>query len=98
MQSKIGQEVQGFFFFKDIGSLISSMINAVIIVAAIAALIYLVSAGLSWITSGGDKAKTEAAQKQITNAIIGLVLVVAAFAIFVTLKTFLGLDEAITTN
>lgn len=96
--SNIGGQVEDFFQFTDLGSLITAMINAVIIIGAIAALIYLVSAGLNWITSGGDKAKTESAQKQITNAIIGLIILVAAFAIFNTLITFLGIDEAIITN
>ena len=98
MQSNIDYQVTGFFRFTDLGSLVSAMVTAVIVIGALAALIYLVQAGLHWITSGGDPKKLDETQKQITNAIIGLIIVVAAYAIFVVIKSFLGLDEAIRTN
>ncbi len=97
MQSNIDNQVTGFFRFTDLGSLVSAMVSAVIVVAALASLLYLIQGGLNWITSGGDKGKLETAQKHITNAIIGLVIIVASFAIFLTVKSFLGLDQAITT-
>lgn len=97
MESNIGSEAQDFFAFTDIGTLMPRLIDAAIIAGALAALIYFIMGGITWITSGGDAKKTEEAQKHLTNAVIGLVIVVAAFAIFQVVKSFLGLDQAITT-
>ena len=69
--------------------------KALVIVGGLAFLIYFILGGLQWITSGGDKAKVEQAQKQITNGLTGLIIVVAAYAVFVLIKNFLGLNQAL---
>jgi len=76
-----------------IGNLISGLVNAAVVIGALAAFLYLVLGGFQWITSGGDKAKTEEAQKKITNAIIGLVIIAAAYAIITVVTQFLGLGD-----
>jgi hypothetical protein len=50
------------------------------------ALIYLLQGALSWITSGGDKENVKKAQDKIQAAIIGVIVIVAALAIIVTLE------------
>lgn len=75
----------------DLGAIISGLVNAAIVIGALAAFMYLVLGGFQWITAGGDKAKTEEAQKKITNAIIGLVIIVAAWAIINVVTNFLGI-------
>ena len=95
MQSNLKSQTQGFFAFQDVGVLISTLVDVLIIIAALAALIYFILGGLQWITSGGDKAKVEQAQKQITNGLTGLIIVVAAYAVFVLIKNFLGLNQAL---
>lgn len=52
-----------------------------LIVVIIAALFYLVWAGIRWIQSSGDPQKVEAARMQIVYAIIGLVVAFLSFAI-----------------
>ena len=44
-------------------------------------ILQFITAGLKWLTSGGDQKSIEAAQKQITNSLIGLVIVVSAIFI-----------------
>ena len=95
MQSNLKSQTQSFFAFQDVGVLISTLVDILIIIAALAALIYFILGGLQWITSGGDKAKIEQAQKQITNGLTGLIIVVAAYAVFVLIKNFLGLNQAL---
>lgn len=65
-----------------IGSTIGRLINWVIIVAGLLMLLYLLLGALEWITSSGEKEKLEKAQNKITQAIIGLLVVVVALAIF----------------
>ncbi len=79
--------------FTDLGKLISDGIGAAIVISAVLALIYIVWGGISWITSGGDKTALEGARARITNAIVGLIVVVASYAIFVLVTQFIGLDS-----
>jgi cytochrome c biogenesis factor len=80
------------FHIQNIGTLISSVANILLIVAAIAAFLFLVLGGLQWITSGGDKAGMEQARNKITHAIVGLIIVAAAYAIMLLVSNFLGLN------
>jgi len=83
----------GDFKINDIGFLISSVANILLIVAAIAAFLFLVLGGLQWITSGGDKSGMEQARNKITHAIVGLIIVAAAYAIMLLVSNFLGLGN-----
>src|SRR3990170_5645008 len=73
-----------------IGNIISAIIILVLIVAALIFFFMLVLGGIKYITSGGDKGKTEEARGQITAALIGLVIVFAAWAIVNLVSIFFG--------
>lgn len=72
-------------------NIISSSITLVLIVAAIVFFFMLVLGGIRWITSGGDKGQTEAARSQITAALVGLVIVFAAWAIIQLIGSLFGI-------
>lgn len=76
----------------DIGKLISALVGTVIIIAALLAFLYLILGGIKWITSGGDKAGMEEARNKITHAIVGLIIVGAAWAIMTLVQNFLGVQ------
>jgi hypothetical protein len=76
----------------DVGQLISAMVGTLLIISALLAFIYLILGGIQWITSGGDKAGMEAARNKITHAIVGLIIVGAAWAIMVLVQNFLGVS------
>lgn len=48
--------------------------------------------GVTWILSGGDKAGVEASRGRITNALVGLVLLLSTFAVVKLVETFFGID------
>jgi len=75
-----------------IPNLISALIRLTVVVAAIVFFFILVIGGIRWIASGGDKAQTEAARNQITAALVGLVIVFAAWAIVALINTFFHID------
>ena len=75
---------------ENLGQLISAAVGALLIIAALLAFFYLILGGIQWITSGGDKAGMEAARNKITHAIVGLVIVGAAWAIMILVQNFLG--------
>ncbi len=74
----------------DVGQLISAVVGTLLIIAALLAFFYLILGGIQWITSGGDKAGMEAARNKITHAIVGLIIVGAAWAIMLLVQNFLG--------
>lgn len=76
----------------DIGKLISAAVSLLMMLAALVAFLFLILGGIQWITSGGDKANMEAARNKITHAIVGLIIVGAAWAIMTLVSNFLGVN------
>lgn len=77
-------------FANNFGDLINGVLSFVMVVAALLVFMYLIWGGIEWITSGGDKGKTENARNKITSAVIGLVVVAASYAILSLALNFLG--------
>lgn len=80
-----------FSIVTNLGSYVSAIVGLFLIVASIATIIYLVWGGINWITAGSDKGKVEEARTRLTNAIIGLTIVAASWAVFLILNYFFGL-------
>lgn len=83
--------------FERLGSLhvsgvVSAAIRLLLVVAALISFIFLVIGGIKWITSGGDKEGTAKAQSTITAALIGLLIVFAAWAIIRLIQVFFGIE------
>lgn len=72
--------------------LISNLIAFCLIAASVAFVFMLLTGGIRWITSTGDKGKLESAQAQITHAIIGLAIVFLLYAIISVIKLVFGID------
>ncbi|MBD3250869.1 hypothetical protein GF380_00095 [Candidatus Uhrbacteria bacterium] len=66
---------------QDLPTIIGRIINVVLGFLGILLLVLILYAGFLWMTAGGDSGKVEKAQTMLRNAIIGLIIVVAAFAI-----------------
>lgn len=71
----------GFLPTMELGSFLTWVLNIVFLIAAIIALVYLIWGAFNWITSGGDKSKTADARNKIIAAVVGLVLLAAAWLI-----------------
>ncbi|MCL5411820.1 MAG: hypothetical protein M1150_03775 [Patescibacteria group bacterium] len=71
--------------------LIGNLWTTAVIIGGLLFLIYLLIGGIQWITSGGDKAGLESARGKIVNALIGLGILVASFAIIKIVETLFGI-------
>ncbi len=71
---------------------ISTIVGVLTVVAGLGFLLYFLLGGLTWITAGGDKNNTAKAQKQMTDATIGLIVVVVAYFIAGIVGFVLGID------
>lgn len=65
----------------DLGNIISRLIPYIFALAGVLLFIYLIAGGFAYMTSGGDPKKAAAAQGQLTNAIIGILIVLLAYVI-----------------
>ena len=70
----------------------TTLIRLVLVIVALIAFGFLIVGGVKWITSGGDKEATAGAQKTITAALVGLLIVFAAWAIAQLVSVFFGVD------
>jgi len=75
-----------------LGKLISGLIGVMFIAGFLLTFMELVIGGIQWITAGGDKQALEKARTGITNAIMGLVIVGAAYAVMTLAGNFFGID------
>ena len=66
---------------ENIYKIFNSVVNLLIVVAGIWFLVQIILAGFNYITGAGDSNKTGEAMKKITDSVIGLVVVAAAFII-----------------
>ena len=75
---------------ESLGQVFGLIINVVMGVAISLAVIFLGIGGIKYITSQGDPKASEAAKNAITNAVIGLVVAIAAFAIRTLVGNVIG--------
>jgi hypothetical protein len=75
-----------------VNTVISSLIGFLTILSGLWFLFQFIIAGYQWISSGGDKHNVQAAREKITNAILGLVIVISAWIIVGLLGKLMGLD------
>jgi TRAP-type C4-dicarboxylate transport system permease small subunit len=71
--------------------IVSSLINLVLVIAFVVFLFLLLWGGIQWITSGGDKEALAKAQGKISSAIVGIIIVISAWAILSLVRNFFGL-------
>ena len=65
----------------ELSTVAGKVVGIIISLSGFLLAIYLVYGGFLWMTSGGEEEKIKKAKGMITNAIIGLVIVILAYAI-----------------
>jgi len=69
-----------------------NLVTSLLALGGIVLFLMLLSGGFKYLTSGGDPKATEGAQKTLTYAIGGLVLLAGSYMILNIIKTFTGAD------
>lgn len=72
--------------------IVRGIIQFILVVAFVLAFIMLLIGGIRWITAGGDEKAVGSARNMITAALIGLVIVLVAFALIKLVETFFGVS------
>ena len=89
---KAGFSFDSTGFFGNLGTLLRNVLIILFFFAALLAFVFIVIGGIQWIMAGGDKIAAGNARDRITAAVVGLVVVVAAFAITAIITTALGIN------
>jgi hypothetical protein len=82
----------GIATIADFGCVFGNVVKVALGLAGIVLFIMLVVGGLKYITAGSDPKAAESAQKTITYAIGGLILILISFLILVLITTITGVD------
>ncbi|GMR03308.1 MAG: hypothetical protein BMS9Abin21_141 [Thermodesulfovibrionia bacterium] len=69
-----------------------ALITIAFVIGVIIFFFMLILGAISWITSGGDKAAVEAARSRVTNAIVGIVILLAIYAIVSLVELFFDIN------
>lgn len=71
---------------------ISNIVGFLTAVAIIWFVFQFILGATSWISAGGDSKAVESAKAKLTNAIVGIVIVIAAMVIMSAIGALLGID------
>lgn len=76
----------------NIVSVVRGIIRFILVVAFVVAFIMLLIGGIRWITAGGDEKGVAGARNMITAALIGLVVILVAYAIIRLVEIFFNVS------
>ncbi|MBI5619504.1 hypothetical protein HY950_00920 [Candidatus Gottesmanbacteria bacterium] len=81
---------------RSLETLFANLVRSIVALAGIALFIMLLVAGFKFLFSAGDQKKLEEAKGTLTNAVIGLVVIVGAYLILRIIGAFTGLTNLTT--
>jgi NADH:ubiquinone oxidoreductase subunit 6 (subunit J) len=91
VEGALGSDAEGAAAGTTFATYFVSIWSSVISIGAILVLVFFIWGALEWITSGGDKGKLENARNRITQAVVGLIILVGSFVILGFISdTFFG--------
>jgi hypothetical protein len=73
--------------------ILTNIVGLITIVAGIWFMFLLITGGISWMASGGDKGKLAEARSRMITGVVGLTIVVAALFIAEILGSLVGLGD-----
>jgi len=73
-------------------TIVRGIVQFILVVAFIAAFVFLLIGGVRWILAGGDEKAVAGARGTITAALIGLVIVLVAYAIIRLVEIFFNVN------
>ena len=78
--------------WQNIGQIVSRLLTYIFPLAGIATFIYLLIGGFGYLTAAGNEEAAKKAQGQITNALIGFLIIFLSYWIVQILEIILGIE------
>lgn len=95
LSTNIESQAQDFFAYQSFDKFLPNLLQIALILGAIAALLYLLWGGIDYIISGGNQERVKTSKTMIGNALTGLAILAAVWAIWRLITYFLGLSPTI---
>ena len=73
-------------------TVVRGIVQFILVVAFVAAFVFLLIGGIRWILAGGDEKAVAGARGTITAALIGLVIVLVAYAVIRLVEIFFNIN------
>ena len=77
---------------ENFGTFVGNAVTALMVLASLVALAFLIYGGVKWIMSEGDKSAVETARNTIVGAVIGLVIVLLSYLIITVILGLFGIN------
>lgn len=77
--------------FSNVEVLISNIIGLLTVLGGLFFVFFFVQGAFSWITAGGDSGKIDKARNQMIQGVLGVIVLVASYAIIGLIGTIVGL-------
>jgi len=77
----LGAAAPGYSTGTDIYQIIGTIISTVLSLLGIIFVILIIYGGITWMTAEGEEARVEKAQRIMREAVVGLIIVMSAYAI-----------------
>lgn len=87
----IGDELENMGFNLDLGGIVISIFEIMLVLGILAVLLFFLLGGYKWLSAGGDKAKVEEARGTMTNAVIGIALLACSYLFITIIDQFFGI-------
>lgn len=91
--SKGSEQPSGVNAATNLEKILSNVIGALTLVAALMFIFYFVTGALNWITAGGEQGKIQKARDQMIQGVLGMVVIVIAYSVIGIIGSFLGLKD-----
>ena len=84
----LNSSIRGLSGSAFIGGLLRALINLGFVAGAIVFIFILITGAIQWMTSGGEKPAIESARSKIINALVGILILFALYAIIKFIEYF----------
>lgn len=71
----------GFASEKTVGGFMLRLVQVLLVLSAVVAILFIIIGGFRYMTSSGNQEAADKGKKQITNAVIGLVVIILSYTI-----------------
>lgn len=88
----LGPTLQGFSGSGFFAAFLPKLVGLALVIGVLLFFFIFAIGAIQWITSGGDKTALEGARSKISNGLIGLVILFAAFAIIQFIEFFFKIN------
>lgn len=78
---------EGYF-----SSLFTALLTLILTIGTLVFFFWFIWGAITWITSGGDKSKAEAARSRVTTALVGIVLLMTTWGILNLIRGIFGIN------